>query len=111
MSQSCLNRTGQVMMADSPANTLHTPRGFVTLTLVQLGTWLLNGHKRDERWRTASSESSPIGYPNTSARGLAAIPFSAHDLTSTPNGTKLTAPAGIPSLLIIVPAQESSASS
>jgi hypothetical protein len=51
--QSSRNRMGHVMAKPSSWKMLQTPRGFLALSLVQLGTLLLNGHSRLDLYRSA----------------------------------------------------------
>src|SRR6266851_655854 len=69
MIQSCRKRIGQVMTTSLPSITLHTPRGSLALSLVQLGTRLLNGQRRFRRWRSAVALMLSIGNPKTSPSG------------------------------------------
>ncbi len=48
---------------------LHTPKGSFALSLVQLGTLLLNGQRRFERYRVPLTDLSSMRCPNTSASG------------------------------------------
>jgi hypothetical protein len=48
---------------------LQTPRGFLALSFVQLGTLLLNGQRRRDRYRIALADLSDTRCPNTSASG------------------------------------------
>jgi hypothetical protein len=69
MSQFSRNLMGYVIVGAPSWKTLHTPRGFLALSLVQLATLLLKGQRRFERYLTASFDWSSIRYPKTSASG------------------------------------------
>ena len=73
ISQFSRNLTGHVIAVEFASNTLHTPRGSLALSLVQLGTLLLNGQSFLVRYRFASPDWLSMGNPKTSASGWSLI--------------------------------------